>query len=73
LSKKHAQRDDQRDHYRGYGHGHTMVDKRSYNLAAAAVDQQEIRAKGMPKESMTRLITREQLGLRPATKHTLRA
>jgi hypothetical protein len=50
-----------------------MVDKRSYNLAAAAVDQQEIRAKGMPKESMTQLITMEQLGLRPATKHTLRA
>ena len=50
-----------------------MVDKRFFNLAAAAVDQQEIRAKGMPKESMTRLMTREQLGLRPATKHTLRA
>jgi hypothetical protein len=50
-----------------------MVDKRFYNLAVAAVDQQEIRAKGMPKESMTRIITRQQLGLRRATKHTLRA
>ena len=45
-----------------------MVDQRLHQVPVAAVDQEWDEREGVPKESTARIMTREQLRLRPVAK-----